>query len=119
MSLLKAEQSTAPIFLCRKAAELPTSAGNLGTQFIIDSIISDGVPSEFQRGYIARTGANPGFAAYEIYRGVHSIAQGLRANGANRVLLRDYLAGEGNAQFDAAGNDRQSFAVVRLQPAKP
>lgn len=120
MSLLQAEQPATPVFLCRKAAELPIPAKGQGEQYAIDSITNENTPpSQFQRAYIARTGANPSLAAHEIYRGVHTVALGLRANGTNRVLLRDYLASGGTSHFDAAGNDLQPFAVVKLQPARP
>jgi ABC-type branched-subunit amino acid transport system substrate-binding protein len=127
--LLQAELPTTPVFLCRKAAEFHARRASPGEQFAIESSAGkDSAGSKFQQAYLARTGANPSTAAYEFARGVHAIAEGLRANGANRVLLRDYLAHEGRsgdrddshaAEFDAAGNDLQPFAVVKLEPAKP
>lgn len=127
--VLQAELPRTPVFLCRKATELDALGKGPAERFSIDSVTGqDAVLSKFQQAYLARTEVSPGAAAYQIARGIHAVAEGLRANGANRVLLRDYLAKERgprdrdtttSARFDAAGNDLQPFAVVKLRPAKP
>ena len=50
------------------------------------------------------------------------LAAALRVIGANRVLLRDYLANQGSGQesgtsmpFDPAGNSLREFSVVQLE----
>lgn len=128
--ILQAKLPTTPLFLCRKATGMGAPATGSAEGFTIASVTGeDAVRIEFEQAYFARTGVNPRAAAYEIARGIHAIAQGLRANGTNRVLLRDYLAQEHGphyraaatnaADFDPAGNDLQSFAIVKIAPAKP
>ena len=129
MPLLQAALTTTPVFLCRKATELNALGKGPVEEFTIDAVTPENTPaSQFQQAYSARTGANPSVAAEEIARGIHAIAEGLRANGTNRVLLRDFLAkergqhdrdGTNAAHFDAAGNDLQPFAVVKLLQTKP
>jgi hypothetical protein len=129
MLVLHSEFWAKPVFLCRKATALSVPRNGLAGQFTIGSIIGQGdAQAKFRQAYFAGTGAEPGGGAYEIARCIHTIAAGLRANGTNPVLLRDYLANErgshdGNtansADFDAAGNDLQPFAVATIPPAKP
>lgn len=129
MPVLQAELRTSPVFLCRKATELVAPGKASAEGFSIDSVTGQDISlSKFQQAYSARMGRAPGSGAYEIARGIHAVAEGLRANGNNRVLLRDYLANErsprvgetaNTARFDAAGNDLQPFAVVKFLPAKP
>jgi branched-chain amino acid transport system substrate-binding protein len=129
MPLLQAKLPTTPVFLCRKAAEFRAPGNSLAKEFAIESSAGeDAAASKFEQAYMARTGTHPSTAAYEIARGVHAVAEGLRTNGANRVLLRDYLANGGQsperdasraADFDAAGNDLQPFTIVKFQAAKP
>lgn len=115
----------APVFLCRKAAQLHNTGKSSAKSFTVDSLISDAPGNaEFQQAFLARTGAKPGLAAGEMYQAVRVLASALRATGANRVLLRDYLANqaphEGKVtQFDPAGNSVQEFAIVAIQNVTP
>jgi ABC-type branched-subunit amino acid transport system substrate-binding protein len=131
-ALLPAIRSTAPaipVFLCSKAAQLgaPGISTEPGEMFTVESSNPTGL-SKFQQLYLARTGATPGWAANEMYQTVQVVAAALRTTGANRVLLRNYLANEGKPTatamlpFDPAGNSLKEFAIVRLQStsaAKP
>jgi ABC-type branched-subunit amino acid transport system substrate-binding protein len=129
MPTLQATLTTTPVFLCRKATVLNAPGKGPAEEFTIDSVTPDNAPaSQFRQAYFARTGVNLSVAAEEVARGIHAVAEGLRAHGANRVLLRDFLAKERGphdraatnaAHFDAAGNDLQPFTVVKLLPTKP
>jgi len=140
LPLLQETRPSTPVFLCRKAAQLRrrgtraefTSGSNGETQnsgelFTVDSSYEKHVTAEskFEQLYLARTGTRPGLVAHQAYEAVHLMATALRSTGANRILLRDSFANEGKPSatksmpFDAAGNDMQEFAIVRLHsPAK-
>lgn len=127
-----------PVFLCSKAAQLgaqnqPGGASTVATtakENLGESLTVVGLPArqevarrDFEQAYRARTGNAPGIAALQVYEGVHWIAAGLRAAGANRVLLRDYFAREGQfhdataiVPFDPAGNNLEEFAIVKITP---
>jgi ABC-type branched-subunit amino acid transport system substrate-binding protein len=137
LPLVRSTRPSTPVFLCRKAAQLDATGirdvaeiaprqrvRSLGELFTVGSsqLGQSAAQSKFQQLYFVRTGTNPGFAADEIYQAVHLLAAALRTTGANRVLLRDYLASEGKSRdatgsvpFDPAGNNRQEFSVVNLQ----
>ncbi|HTZ48225.1 MAG TPA: ABC transporter substrate-binding protein [Verrucomicrobiae bacterium] len=129
MPILHAIVPATPVFFCRKATQVGSPEKRWAEQLTIDSMPDqDDARSKFQTVYFARAGVKPSEAAYEIARGIHAIAEGLRVNGTNRVLLRDYLANEPGSRhgdaaisvnFDAAGNDVHAFAVVKLLPVKP
>jgi len=140
LGIVRATQPTASIFLCSKAAQLdnegrvspPTyQAESLKGPFTVDSLGREHsiAREKFGQLFLAKTGTRPGLAAFETYEAVHMLSVGIRHTGANRVLLRDYLANEGkpagaedNTPFDPAGNNLQTFVLVRLQsenPAKP
>jgi ABC-type branched-subunit amino acid transport system substrate-binding protein len=123
--VLEAMRPSTPVLLCRKAAQLRTSGMGSAESFTIGSRFPDATDSSrFQRAFAARTGTNPGLAAEEMYQAVRMLASALRATGANRVLLRDYLANqaphEGKVMpFDPAGNSMQEFTIVSLQKITP
>ena len=129
MAVLQAGPPDTPVFFCRKATQVGSTEKKHPGQFTIDSMPGqDEVLSKFQKAYLTRKAVKPGEAANEIARGIHAIAEGLRTNGTNRVLLRDYLANQQGsrnrdttipADFDSAGNDLHPFAVVKLLPLNP
>jgi hypothetical protein len=120
-----------PVFLCRKSAEFGAAETFSGKSFAVDSAGAGqaAAASKFRELYRARTGANPGIAANEIYLAVRMVATALRATGPNRIILRDYLANQGISRereivtpFDPAGNDLRKPTLVKLQTnnqAKP
>lgn len=125
-----------PVFLSTKAAQLGTlspNAGlcitalldeqNLGDTFTLVSspVDTNAAREAFERAYHAKTGTPPGLAALEAYQAVHWLTAALRAAGANRILLRDYLANDGKfhrqaalVPFDPAGNNTEEFAVTTI-----
>ena len=127
--LARKTRPSTPVFLCRKAAQLNIS--DTGKWFTVGGSSKEQMAGQVKFGqlYLAQTGTNAGFAAEEIYQAVHMLATALRTTGANRVLLRDYLANEGNSRgpmeitgFDPAGNSVQEFRIVDVgasAPAKP
>jgi ABC-type branched-subunit amino acid transport system substrate-binding protein len=133
--LIRSIQPSVPIFLCQKAAQLHASTGcanprdsqNSDALFSIDSPKSQQTPAQlnFQQLYFARTGKIAGLGVSEVYGAIHTIAIALRTTGANRVLLRDYLAkgkSPGSASvapFDPAGNSLRQFAIVGVETLKP
>jgi len=140
LEIARATQPTATTFLCSKAAQLdnearvsPTAnqAESFEGPFAVGSSDRKQINEreKFEQIFLAKTGTNPGLAAFETYEAVHVLSLAIRHTGANRVLLRDYLANEGkpagaedNTPFDPAGNNLRTFALVRLQlenPAKP
>ena len=124
------------IFLSTKAAQLGTQSlspslciaavmedQELGEEFTVVSLSAQGdVPrDDFAPEYRARTGNPPSIAAFQAYEAVRLIAAGLRTTGANRILLRDYLANDGKFRaasavvpFDPAGNDTDEFTIVTI-----
>ena len=136
LPILQSMRPQPPIFLCQKASQLDSVASVLSSQkvkstgqiFAVSEDLS-GEPSvdrRFQQLYLARTGTLPGFAASEMYNAVHLVATALRATGANRISLRDYLANErtpGDSStkipFDPAGNSLQPFTLVPVQLLTP
>jgi len=116
LTLLRSTVPNVPVFLSTKSAQLLDPAGTARSPwFTIDSPAT------------ATSAALPNilhsYAARQIYDAVHTISTALRTTGANRVLLRDYLANQlPNAQtahatpFDSAGNSLQSFSLVPLAP---
>jgi branched-chain amino acid transport system substrate-binding protein len=136
LPLLSANNFAKPIYMCRKAAA--SVAGNAfdladdGTrapsglpQGTWVSISSAGATRNdslaFQERYRAKTGAWPSFAAMQTYDAVHLVAQALRAAGANRSRLRDYLAAghpfpgvSGAIVFDPAGNTLGDTHLIRI-----
>ncbi|MGB9471692.1 MAG: ABC transporter substrate-binding protein [Candidatus Acidiferrum sp.] len=131
LALTKKIRPTIPVFLSRKSVEFGTREVFLGNSFTIDSASAGqaAATSKFSELYRARTGTNPSLAADEIYLAVRMVAKEIRATGANRVMLRDYLANQEISRdpktvkpFDPAGNDLRKLALVKMQtnsPAKP
>jgi ABC-type branched-subunit amino acid transport system substrate-binding protein len=111
-----------PVFLCSKAAQLGATGVRAESRQVFTVNSSYPPVYKFQELYAARTGTTPSWAANKMYEAVHTVAAALRTTGSNRVLLRDYLAGEGKSReaasampFDPAGNSLQEFAIVQLQ----
>ncbi|MGB2633845.1 MAG: ABC transporter substrate-binding protein [Candidatus Acidiferrum sp.] len=131
LPLIQKIRPVIPVFLSRKSADLGVTGTSSGESFAVDSADAGQAAkaSNFRELYRARTGENAGFAADEIYLAVRMVATALRATGANRVILRDYLANQEISRepetlmpFDPAGNDLRKLALVKLQtnsPAKP
>ena len=136
LAVLHKSRPSVPIFLCTKAAP-PGMESQSGIALIADATekqesgglftvvtlsARQGVARrDFEQRYQARAGSAPGIAAFQTYEGVHLIAAGLRAAGANRELLRDYFASAGKyhdtagvVPFDPAGNRVEEFAIVKI-----
>lgn len=124
LPVIRSAHPAIPVFLCSKAAQLHVRGiHSKSEEFFTVASANSPVSSKFQQLFLARTGTSPGLAAGEMYAAVHTLAMALRAAGANRVLLRDYLAGTGKLDsvavsllFDPAGNSLQEFVIVQLQP---
>jgi branched-chain amino acid transport system substrate-binding protein len=76
----------------------------------------------FARRYQLATGASPSPVAAEAYDAVRLIAHALRAAGANRARVRDWIASveelpgaSGLISFDNEGNSDAGVRLVRLQ----
>jgi branched-chain amino acid transport system substrate-binding protein len=76
----------------------------------------------FARRYQLATGALPSPVAAEAYDAVRLIAHALRAAGANRARVRDWIAGvkdlpgaSGTISFDNEGNSDARVRLVRLR----
>ncbi len=136
LSLIRSSRPSTPIFLSRKAAQLDAASvrpvpSNQSTQapiatalFTVDAPLPmpNAAPGTFGQRYFEQTGMAPSLAAYDAYEAVRLLAAALRVTGANRVLLRDYLANQGSGQesgtsmpFDPAGNSLREFSVVHLE----
>jgi len=77
--------------------------------------------SEFAKRYREKTGFWPGFEALQIYDAVRLVSKSLRATGANRTRLRDYMAAgkrfeglSGTIVFDSAGNTLGDTQMLRI-----
>jgi branched-chain amino acid transport system substrate-binding protein len=123
---------SAPIYLCRKAAQGDWTAHgqphcrtcNSDDAGIWTTQAMNAQPSPretFAQGYRQRFGAEPGIGAAEAYDAVRVLAASLRQSGPNRARLRDALAGvsafagaSGVITFDHAGNDLTRTTLVRV-----
>lgn len=136
VSVVRRTRPMVPVFLSTKGAQLGTQSlsaslciaammeeQKLGESFTVVSLPgqSETRRHEFEQIYRARTGNAAGIAAFEAYQAVRLIAAGLRSGGTSRVLLRDYLAGDGKFRgsttvvpFDPAGNNREEFVIVAI-----
>ncbi len=138
LALISQDNFRVPIYLCRKAAE--SVEGNVlaivqhetqGANEISPGIWVTGSAAgatnaeerEFAERYLAKTGAWPSFAALQTYDAVRLVAKSLRAEGANRSRLRDYLAAgnrfaglSGTIVFDSAGNTIGDTRLVDIFP---
>ncbi|MGO8787132.1 MAG: ABC transporter substrate-binding protein [Terriglobia bacterium] len=123
---------SAPLYLCRKAAQGDWSA--LGRPhcracsnedagiWATEAPDAQSAPHEaFAKRYRQRFGVEPGIDASEAYDAVRVVAASLRQSGPNRARLRDALAGvsafpgaSGIISFDHAGNNITVFALTRL-----
>jgi branched-chain amino acid transport system substrate-binding protein len=123
---------TAPLYLCRKAAEGDASViiqlhcaacGNKdANSWIAAAPESLQARTDFCRHYHQRFGADPGIGAAEAYDGVRILAASLRQSGPNRARLRDALAtvsafagASGIISFDHAGNDTSQVTLLKLR----
>jgi branched-chain amino acid transport system substrate-binding protein len=102
MVQVRAVLPMAPIYLCRKAAQV------LPEQNV--------AASAFARTYRQRFHIEPGLGAAQAYDAVRLLARALRQSGPNRARLRDALAGlsgfqgaSGVITFDHAGNNVSAF----------
>ena len=123
---------SAPLYLCRKAAQgewsavsqphCRTCSGEDAGIWTTQAPNAPSVPHEaFAQRYRQRFGAEPGIGAAEAYDAVRVLAASLRQSGPNRARLRDALAGvsafagaSGVISFDHAGNDLTQTTLVRL-----
>ncbi|HXR33514.1 MAG TPA: ABC transporter substrate-binding protein [Verrucomicrobiae bacterium] len=142
LPLLSKSDFAKSTYLCRKAAA--SIAGNAFDFADVETRATSGLSQgawvtvssvgaarsdalAFQERYRAKTGAWPSFAAMQTYDAVHLVAQALRAAGANRSRLRDYLAAghrfagiSGASAFDSAGNTVGDTQLIRIAPnSKP
>ena len=125
-------QPTAPLYLCRKAAEgnsseegrPPCSAcgHNDANRWIAAVPENRKVWAGFYERYCLRFGAQPGIGAAEAYDAVRILAASLRQSGPNRTRLRDALAGvsafngaSGVISFDHAGNNTSQVTLLKLK----
>ncbi len=125
-------QPTAPLYLCRKAAEGDASVaiqlhgatcGNKdANSWIAAAPESLQARTDFCRHYHQRFGADPGIGAAEAYDAVRILAASLRQSGPNRARLRDALAtvsafagASGIISFDHAGNDTSQVTLLKLR----
>jgi ABC-type branched-subunit amino acid transport system substrate-binding protein len=123
LSIFRKVAPATPVFLCSKAAQLDTvtPTADYVRIAVASSAAVSAASQNFAKEYEARTGSSPGIAAFETYEAVHLIAAGIRANRANRVLLREYFAdankvrnATGILSFDPAGNSIQEFSLFSL-----
>ena len=123
---------SAPLYLCRKAAQGEWSAvsqprcrtcnGDDAGVWTTQALNTPSVTHEvFAQRYRQHFGAEPGIGAAETYDAVRVLAASLRQSGPNRARLRDALAGvsafagaSGVISFDHAGNDLTQTSLVRL-----
>jgi len=139
LPLLRQGNLVRPIYLCRKAAasvlanafaatEDETQTRNQNPLGIWATASVTGATnretSEFAKRYREKTGVWPSFEALQIYDAVRLVAESLRATGANRTRLRDYMAAgnrfEGLSEtfvFDSAGNTLGEVHLLQLATA--
>jgi branched-chain amino acid transport system substrate-binding protein len=125
-------QSSVPIYLCRKGAQvgasaeghLHFSAGNSlnANPWIAAAPESPQARADFYNRYRQKFGTEPGITDAEAYDAVRILAASLRQSGPNRVRLRDALAAvsayagaSGIITFDHAGNDTSKVAVLEFK----
>lgn len=129
---MREELPSAPLYLCRKAAQGGWSGLNQPRCracvdenpgiWTAESLEGHGTPREgFEQRYRQRFGAEPGIGAAQAYDAVRVLAASLRQSGPNRARLRDALAGvsgflgaSGVISFDHAGNDLTAVTLTRL-----
>ncbi|MGB7435330.1 MAG: ABC transporter substrate-binding protein [Candidatus Acidiferrum sp.] len=135
MPVIQNLRPATPIFLCRKAAQLDTwnvSANpsvdshpqtQIGKFFAANSSdqLQTATQSAVQQLHTPGRSPMPTLAAEDAYNAIHLIVAALRTTGANRVLLREYLANQVEPRdpnrkmpFDPAGNDAREFKLIRL-----
>ena len=127
---LREELPSAPLYLCRRAAQgdwaaqhpyTPRSSENPGLWIAVASEGQTASRASFEQRYRQRYGAEPGIGAAQAYDTVRLLAASLRQSGPNRARLRDALAGvsgfpgaSGIISFDHAGNDLTAVTLTRL-----
>jgi ABC-type branched-subunit amino acid transport system substrate-binding protein len=128
LPLVRQIAPSARFYLCSKAAQLGSDGGGENGSaesgaFTVGLFLETGTVDKrkFAKEYGTRTGHRPGIAAFEAYEAVHMIAVGIRANGTNRVMLREYFASTekargvpGRITFNPAGNSTGEFSIIRV-----
>lgn len=123
-----------PIYLCRKAAEFTSIDGRAesasahpeanGSEIWVSASRLGVTPAQrqFEKDFLARTGAKTTEADAAAYDAVRVIVSALRRAGANRVRVRDVLASGDRLQgvartisFDTAGNEQGRLVIVALE----
>jgi branched-chain amino acid transport system substrate-binding protein len=123
---------SAPIYLCRKAAQgdwtihgqphcRTCESENAGIWTTQAPDAESSPHQSFAQRYRQSFGAEPGIGAAEAYDAVRVLAASLRQSGPNRARLRDALdqvfafaGASGVISFDHAGNDLTRTTLVRL-----
>jgi branched-chain amino acid transport system substrate-binding protein len=109
---------SAVIYLCSKAAQLPSHSPQPWFTASLVSPTTDRTLN-FTERYGQETGLEPTAAAKEIYDAVRLLAAAVRTAGPNRARVRDYLASgttysgvSGALSFDKAGNFKGEFVLL-------
>jgi len=129
---LREWRATAPLYLCRKAADndtseagpppCPTCDTRDGSRWIAAAPESREAWAGFSQRFRQRYGMEPGLGATQAYDAVRILAAALGHSGPNRARLRDSLAAvsafpgaSGLISFDHAGNDTAKLTLLRIQ----
>jgi branched-chain amino acid transport system substrate-binding protein len=129
---VRALNPSAPLYICRKAAEgfsgvamqphCATCGSQGGNSWIASAPESLQARTSFSQRYHQRFGVEPGTAAAEAYDAVRIITASFRQSGPNRARLRDALAAlsafpgaSGIISFDHAGNDTSQVTLLKLK----
>jgi branched-chain amino acid transport system substrate-binding protein len=118
--------SGAEIYVCHKALQEPflraAHDANVTRWWATSASLAADLREEFERRFLARTGAPAAPAAREMYDAVRLVAAGLRDSGPNRARLRDALAARGEYRgasgviaFDGAGNNQAEVVLVSFR----
>ena len=129
---LRAALPSAPLYLCRKAAQgdwspssqpecRACSSPDTGIWAAYAPVVQAALHETFAQRYRQRFHSEPGISATEAYDAVRILAKSLRQSGPNRARLRDALAevsafpgASGIISFDHAGNDVTQPTLVRI-----
>jgi branched-chain amino acid transport system substrate-binding protein len=124
---------SAPLYLCRKAAQgdwnalsqphCRACASQDAGIWTTEASEARSAPHEaFAQRYRQHFGAEPGIGAAEAYDAVRLLAASLRQSGPNRARLRDTLTEvsrfsgtSGVISFDHAGNDTSQVILLKLR----
>jgi branched-chain amino acid transport system substrate-binding protein len=134
VGLVREELPSAPLYLCRKAAEndprsedavrqsgATRNSKDPGAWTVAAPKDQGASRSGFEQRYRRLFGTAPGIDAAQVYDAVRVLAASLHQSGPNRARLRDALAGvsgfpgaSGIISFDHAGNDTSQLSLLRL-----